>query len=90
MAYVVVVVRNPFLLPRSIVIRKDWIFGLSECKTLNFGVNRNQDHVIFYSPDADSAADFTVAKKSTFDDEIDEAQRENALYNAKIYRFFGM
>lgn len=90
MAFVVVVVRNPFLLPRSLVIRKEWIFGLSECKTMNFGVNRNQDHTIYYSSDANSTADFTVAKKTTFDDEIEAARQENALYIARIYRFFGV
>lgn len=86
MAYVVVVVKNPFLLPRSLIIPKEWIFGLNECKTMNSGVNRNQDHTIFYSADANSNADFTVEKKNVFEDEMES---EDALYTARIYRFFG-
>lgn len=89
MAYAVAVVRNQFLLAKSIIIRKDWIFGLNECKTLNSGVNRNQNHVIFYSIDENSEADFTVDKKNMFDGDIEEAERANALYSARIYRFFG-
>lgn len=89
MPYAIAVVKNPFLLAKSLVIRKDWIYGLNEVKTLNNGVNRNQDHVVFYSKNLSVEADFTLPTKNVFDDEDTAFETENALYKAKISRYFG-
>lgn len=89
MAYVIAIVRNQFLLPRALIIRKEWIYQLYEAKTLNNGINRNQTHTVFYSTNDEKNPDFSIQKRVVFDDNVEDADRTDALYAAKIYRFFG-
>lgn len=69
--------------PNAVVIKKDWIFGYSEAKNLNHGINRNQIHSIFVSMDLTREPNFDLEKSGFFEKEHD------ATYDAKLKSFFG-
>lgn len=81
MAYVVAITFTTN--PRAVVIRKDWIYGYSQAKTLNNGINCNQTHSIFFSTDLEREPNFNLERRGFFEREPD------ATYDAKLFRFFG-
>lgn len=81
MAYVVAITFTTN--PRAVIIRKSWIFNLSEARVLNNGVNRNQTISIFYSNDLNREPNFALEVRGFFQ------FGEDGCYDAKLFRYFG-
>lgn len=86
MAYAVGVVKNPLLWSRALIIPTTWIRELVADPTMvNLGLNRNRIFTIFYSTHEETEPNFTLEVRDVFEEE----NRLDALYAARIIRFFG-
>lgn len=74
---------------KHVVLHENWIFGVVESKLRNYGVNTNQNHLIFWSncdnvtPDSSHIPNFTLTVQEEFLPSTD------ACYIGRIKRFFG-
>lgn len=63
--------------------RIDWIYELSPAKTLNNRINRNQKHLIFWSPNINRQPDFSLPISNVYFNDRD------GMYRGKILKCFG-
>lgn len=66
----------------NVIIPYFWCDDIDWPKTINKGLNANENHLIFYSSDTEKDADFTIPVRSTFDSNSD------GCYFAKLRRAF--
>lgn len=67
---------------KNVIIPYFWCDDIDWAKTINNGLNRNENHLIFYSPDIEKDPDFTLTTRSTFDSNSD------GCYFGKLKRSF--
>lgn len=69
--------------PRKNVLIPDyWCDTFNLAKSINCGLNKNENHLIFFSPDLDKNPEFTLPVRETFDSDGD------GCYFGKILQAF--
>lgn len=68
---------------KNVIIPHNWCKTLNIAETMNEGLNRNTNHVIFYSVDMDKQGNFELPIDKILD------LNEDGCYWAKIVRCFG-
>lgn len=68
---------------KQLIVPAHRILGFNVSASMNFGLNKKVDHLVFYSPDQNIDPVFTAQVQSNFD------EAKDACYLARIVRCFG-
>lgn len=68
---------------QKVIIPANYVYKLNFAKTFNNRINRNQDHLIFYSNNLLDVPKFTLTTSEDFD------EHQTGCYKARLLKAFG-